>query len=247
MPHVGVLFEIRRVDTGLGECVSVVGGLPELANWDPFDPKAHAALALHTNSSKYPAWSMASPVWISISAEDAWDNVASGDDDDCELPLHSPGDATAGATFQGAEAKVDEVVDVSPPCPANGLLERQESSSFRVEYKFVKDRRRMPDHGPSFQWEDAIANRRVLIPSEPGSIWIVSDSKFNDGKEPTVTRTSLAEILARREDADPEWTHDTDRFAPEWGLPEREETSTPGSCRTASSCSRHTTSTILML
>eukprot|EP00443_Scrippsiella_acuminata_P115679 CAMPEP_0115765798 /NCGR_PEP_ID=MMETSP0272-20121206/102780_1 /TAXON_ID=71861 /ORGANISM="Scrippsiella trochoidea, Strain CCMP3099" /LENGTH=204 /DNA_ID=CAMNT_0003211665 /DNA_START=59 /DNA_END=670 /DNA_ORIENTATION=- len=204
MPHIGVLFEIRRAETRPGECVSVVGSRPELGNWDPFDYKAAAGLGLRTSA-------------VLEEQEDLPSSTVP------DSPAAGTGGAATSAGGSGGSSPGDAYV--------------------RLEYKYVKDRRQMPDGGPSIQWEECIANRRVMIPREHGSIWIVSDLSFNQNSEPQLVRTTLAEVLLRRGDLDPEWTS-RDADAPEWSMPHQENLSSPGSV--ATSCSRHTTSTILM-
>lgn len=242
MPHIGLLFEIRRAETRPGESVSIVGGCPELNNWDPFDPSG--GLQLRTGGSQYPCWAMSAPVWIEL---------GSG---------ASPGfrECVEDETRTGWEAEAEAYDDWDPPdhdtsAPGTPDLHAAFAATnfaegggtlLRLEYKYLKDRRQVPDAvGPSIQWEDCIANRRVVLPQEHGSMWIVSDSRFNDHSDPLVTRTTLAEVLARRGDLDPAWTSRpriSDPEAHESAIAHFEELSSPASM--ATTCSRHTTSTI---
>lgn len=259
MPHIGVLFEVRRAETRPGETLSVVGGRPELGNWDPFDYKAAAGLQLRTAATQYPRWSMSAPVWIELGG---------GDDDDEEEESPSSRDGADSAVSEvttpasryehagSADCLAQDDAALGPSISDNAVAWSRDGAFIRLEYKYVKDRRQLKDL-PSIQWEDSIADRRVMIPQEPGSIWIVSDVKFNDSSEPLIRRTTLAEVLARRVDLDPEWTsyqrvqrvQELDFEAPEWAMPHREGSapnlSSPGSFST--DFSQHTTSTILMM
>mmetsp|Transcript_147094 Transcript_147094/g.366870 ORF Transcript_147094/g.366870 Transcript_147094/m.366870 type:complete len:253 (-) Transcript_147094:160-918(-) len=252
MPHIGVLFEIRRAETRPGECVSVVGSRPELGNWDPFDYKAAAGLGLRTSAAQYPSWAMSAPVWIELGKHGHRGGRSgflsegeSGDEEEDE-------DREEECGLEEQEDLPSSTVPDSPAAGTGGAATSAGGSGgsspgdayVRLEYKYVKDRRQMPDGGPSIQWEECIANRRVMIPREHGSIWIVSDLSFNQNSEPQLVRTTLAEVLLRRGDLDPEWTS-RDADAPEWSMPHQENLSSPGSV--ATSCSRHTTSTILMM
>lgn len=225
----------------------MVGNRPELGNWDPFDCAA-AGLQLRTGAAQYPCWAMSAPVWIELGtggrgrfadgggADEEDEEDADGEAQDSNEEEDSDhGAETPGSS--GAAALVGAGV---------GLAPARQGDFVRLEYKYVKDRRQMPDGGPSIQWEESIANRRVMVPQEHGSMWIISDLRFNDNSEPQIRRTTLAEVLARRVDLDPEWTsHQRDIEAPEWAVPHREDLSSPGSGTT--SCSRHTTSTVFMM
>jgi len=243
MPHIGVLFEIRSAETRPGELVSVVGGRPELSNWDPFDFKVAPGLQLRTGAKQYPCWAMSAPVWIQIPVDGcspqrdkdtgSWSDPESRSDGSPPIsPLPAMAQAAGGGGGRG---------ELLPGSWLGGAEE--ELPPVRLEYKYVKDRRQLRDCGPSVQWEDCIANRKVTIPQEHGSIWIVSDHRFNEAGEPRITRTTLAEVLSRRGDLDPEWTvFQRDVDAPEWAGSYREELSSPGSVETSSS--HHTTSTV---
>jgi len=228
MPHIGVLFEIRNSETRPGELVSIVGSSNELGNWDPFDNKAAASLQLITSDNQYPCWAMSAPVWIELSRGhqnladlESWDEMTP---ENSESP--TPNSSLQFTPKTGKDAEDD-----------------LQSDSVVIEYKYLKDRRQLGDY-PSVLWEDHIANRRVMLPAEYGSIWLISDGRFNDSSEPTVTRTSLAEVLQRRGSLDPEWTsrQAAASMSPEWELPHREDSS-PGSVRTT--WSQRSTSTIL--
>uniref|UniRef100_A0A7S2QMJ7 CBM20 domain-containing protein n=1 Tax=Zooxanthella nutricula TaxID=1333877 RepID=A0A7S2QMJ7_9DINO len=245
MPHIGVLFEVRRAETRPGECVSVVGSRPELGSWDPFDQKAVASRQLRTSAAQYPGWAMSAPVWIELGADGPrWRAAAATPDGSEEDEKDSEADEPSDLDSE-EDASAPASPSVRRSGAGAGISGHASSGDFvRLEYKYIKDRRNADEGGPSIQWEDSIGNRRVMIPQEHGSIWIVSDIRFNDNTEPTIARTTLAEVLARRGDLDPEWTSQ-DVSAPEWMMPHREELSSPGSA--ATSCSRHTTSTIFMM
>jgi hypothetical protein len=54
------------------------------------------------------------------------------------------------------------------------------SSCLALEYKYVRDRQALDsDPKARYGWEDAIRNRRALIPCEDGAIYIVSDADWN--------------------------------------------------------------------
>lgn len=258
MPHIGVLFEVRRVETRPGEAVSVVGSRPELGNWDPF--WAASGLSMRTGATQYPCWAMPAPVWIELG-----DHTHRGFSMD-EVDSHESASPVLGAS----SPKVLEFASETPrtplvekdgraasssaraadEVPAEGAGASAASRGFvRLEYKYVKDRQQVREGGPSIQWEDCIANRKVVLPEEHGSIWIVSDECWNNSIEPTVTRTSLAEVLSRREHLDPEWTSisSKDMTAPEWSEMFHQVAHSPGEFSNSSrggSSSHHTTSTV---
>eukprot|EP00441_Pelagodinium_beii_P014665 CAMPEP_0197664702 /NCGR_PEP_ID=MMETSP1338-20131121/58801_1 /TAXON_ID=43686 ORGANISM="Pelagodinium beii, Strain RCC1491" /NCGR_SAMPLE_ID=MMETSP1338 /ASSEMBLY_ACC=CAM_ASM_000754 /LENGTH=206 /DNA_ID=CAMNT_0043243397 /DNA_START=16 /DNA_END=633 /DNA_ORIENTATION=+ len=191
MPHIGVIFEIRQCESRPGETVSIVGASRELGNWDPFDYKAAASLELRTSDAQYPCWAMSAPVWIELSQghqvysdfAESWGEITP-EDSEARTPT---------STLHDSPKKADEEQ------PEDSFVQVQ------VEYKYLKDRRKLHDF-PSILWEDHIANRRITLPAEYGSIWLISDGRFNESSEPTITRTSLAEVLQRRGSLDPEWT-----------------------------------------
>lgn len=239
MPHIAVIFEIRRAETRPGEVVSVVGSVPELGDWDPFDCDA-APLQLHTSTAQYPRWGMTAPVQIELSS--------GGDDGGAEMAERWDADfeeEVDDCTFSVPESPCGTISQVTS---AEGLPPTQ---FVRLEYKFVRDRRQLKEGGPSIQWEECIPNRRVMIPREHGSIWIIADSAFNQAGEPQVSRRTLTEVLARRRDLDPEWTtsaHWDNREAPESERPPTEGLSSRGSVGTdLTSYSGHTTSTVFKL
>uniref|UniRef100_A0A7S4R3R5 CBM20 domain-containing protein n=1 Tax=Alexandrium monilatum TaxID=311494 RepID=A0A7S4R3R5_9DINO len=245
MPHIGVLFEVRSAETRPGELVSVVGSRPELSNWDPFDFKVAAGLQLRTGAKQYPCWAMSAPIWIQIPSGDG--SMLSRDKDTSSWsdPESSDGSSPVSPYPTGTPQALFR--SRTETAGAGGAVAgSEEPPSMRLEYKYVKDRRQLRDCGPSVQWEDCIANRRVNIPQEHGSIWIVSDQRFNEAGEPRITRTTLAEVLSRRGDLDPEWTFlQRDVNAPEWAGTHGEELSSPGSVETSSS--HHTTSTVFFV
>lgn len=66
--------------------------------------------------------------------------------------------------------------------------------SFSLEYKYIRDRKALDIQGPRYRWEDSSSNRKVIIPYEDGSIFIVSDSCWNDADVPAVVKRWLAPI-----------------------------------------------------
>eukprot|EP00442_Polarella_glacialis_P020314 CAMPEP_0115094780 /NCGR_PEP_ID=MMETSP0227-20121206/28597_1 /TAXON_ID=89957 /ORGANISM="Polarella glacialis, Strain CCMP 1383" /LENGTH=251 /DNA_ID=CAMNT_0002487919 /DNA_START=51 /DNA_END=806 /DNA_ORIENTATION=- len=251
MPHVGLLFEIRGAETRPGEIVSIVGARPELGTWDPFDYKAAAKLQLRTGV-QYPCWAMSAPVWIELGGDQAgfgfFDSEGASPEDrgdswsaDAQTPMVR-GDSSEAEQVRGDSLEASSCSDAAEGAVCESIL---------LEYKYLKDRRQLQDF-PSIQWEDCIANRKVMIPAEHGSIWLVSDTKFNESSEPKVRQTTLAEVLLLRGNLDPEWTSNThqDGDPPERTMPQLEDQSeTPGSDATgcSSRVSHHTSSTIFRM
>merc|ERR1719464_1753641 len=75
MPEIGVIFEVRRVETLPGETVRVSGECQELGQWDPSksasDPhenngKVGDILRLRTGPLSYPRWFSPALVWIQL-------------------------------------------------------------------------------------------------------------------------------------------------------------------------------------
>ncbi|CAE8685835.1 unnamed protein product [Polarella glacialis] len=252
MCRVGVLFELRHADTRPGEVVSVVGSRTEMGSWDCYT----SGLQLRTGASCYPCWAMLAPVWVKPESLDG--SMSSSMD-------RQLSEESAFSNYPGTPGPEREPAATS--CGESGVVEDASAPDLpqvlHVEYKYVKDRRQLKDHeGPSIQWEDSIVNRSVTLPFEPGSIWIVSDSKFNDAREPPrITRTTLVEILAHsptmhdgphpprlcqgRDELDMETrqSHPKDFPAPEWsGWEHEDDESSLHSGGT--SFSQHTTSTL---
>jgi len=232
MLRIGIVFELQHAETKPGETVRVVGDCMELGDWDPYDPCHGEMLELRTGPSLYPRWALSTPVWLQLP-----------DGKDCK-ELHRDYE-----DMQPDDMSIPETPRI-PHAPENdcACYSFGDHSSVYIEYKFVRDRRRLEEHGPSVQWEDSIVNRRVMLPREPGTIWIVSDVGFNAGGLPRVSRTSLDELMQRIGDMDPEWTMRHSMIprvrspSPEWGGRHYEEdlVSSPRSQ------SGHTTSTILL-
>ncbi|CAK9082651.1 Pyruvate [Durusdinium trenchii] len=223
MGRIGLLFELRHAETRPGETVTVVGARGELGAWDCY----RSGLQLRTGASCYPYWAMLAPVWVSPGIDGSSASL-------CRSQVRRVRDASV-------IPEEPEVVS----CGDSGEVEDARNSNFiQVEYKYVKDRRQVKDCGPSIQWEDSIANRMVSLPFEPGSIWIISDSKFNDAREqPKVIRTSLVEILSRRDKLDMEFRESLqDAHSSEWSGREEDDESSHHSWGT--NWSHHTTSTI---
>jgi len=246
-PSIGVLFELRCARTRPGECVSVVGGYQELGAWDPYAQRQNT-LQLCTGAVCYPRWAMLTPVRVSIGSEEGGS-------------VSNLAEVLRDVPEEEHEDPEDEHLEEEEParCPSQTSFDEGQNM-LRLEYKYVRDRRGMTDSGPSIQWEDSIANRSVLLPAEPGSIWIVSDTAFNEaGETPTVTRASLVDILSRQEALTMACTTSAPMsknanvssrlpLAPEWAGNDREEderslasVQTSNSCNSRVSC--HTTST----
>jgi len=241
---VGILFEVRHAETRPGELVGVVGDLPELGAWDAYT----SALQLHTGSACYPLWATLTPRQVEIGSEDgsrpgtprAWEDSKDKDisnEASAELP-------------PAEEEEADEWGSPRAPLRGGGFGHHPSSEFLHIQYKYVKDRRQLRDNGPSILWESCIANRSVAIPLEPGSVWIVSDAKFNESREPPkLTRTTLIEILARQNSlgvgTGGKRSHQrlADTTAPEWtGREPEEDLESHASSLTTES--HHTPSTI---
>eukprot|EP00427_Karlodinium_veneficum_P065361 CAMPEP_0169313198 /NCGR_PEP_ID=MMETSP1017-20121227/4453_1 /TAXON_ID=342587 /ORGANISM="Karlodinium micrum, Strain CCMP2283" /LENGTH=225 /DNA_ID=CAMNT_0009407047 /DNA_START=68 /DNA_END=742 /DNA_ORIENTATION=+ len=225
MPHIGLLFEIRCAETKPGEVISIVGGLEELGTWDPYDCKSGAARQLKTGPQRYPSWAMPMPVWVELD-EDAPSNHTQDEhfDEESEPP------STPGSPTQSTTQRELDSCEESCDGELRGGPVKIDKTFVKVEYKYVKDRRQFSG-GPTMQWEDCIANRSVTLPCEHGSMWIISDTRFNDSTEaPRLKRTSLAEVLEHRGGLDPEWTsHQKVSPSPEWTGRDNEDISSPGS------------------
>mmetsp|Transcript_30297 Transcript_30297/g.56783 ORF Transcript_30297/g.56783 Transcript_30297/m.56783 type:complete len:242 (+) Transcript_30297:121-846(+) len=236
MGRLGLLFELRHAETRPGEMVTVVGARTELGAWDCYT----SGLQLRTGASCYPCWAMLAPVWVSPGTSDSSASLCRSQD------LDTPGHSIASPRIVRDASVIPEEPEVVSSGDS-GEAEASHASQFiHIEYKYVKDRRQVKDCGPSIQWEDSIANRMVSLPFEPGSIWIISDSKFNDVREqPRIVRTTLVEILARRDKLDMEFRHSLQDVArsPEWSGLERED---DGSSHHSggTNWSHHTTSTV---
>eukprot|EP00931_Biecheleriopsis_adriatica_P119226 TRINITY_DN94478_c0_g1_i1.p1 TRINITY_DN94478_c0_g1~~TRINITY_DN94478_c0_g1_i1.p1 ORF type:complete len:243 (-),score=35.67 TRINITY_DN94478_c0_g1_i1:43-771(-) len=237
MGRIGLLFELRHAETRPGEIVSVVGSHPELGSWDCYT----SSLQLRTGASCYPCWAMLAPAWIAPGSEDSLASMNNRllSQEDTESQVSSP---RAG--------RDPEVIPGEPEVVSSGASADSEPQFINIEYKYVKDRRQMKDCGLSIEWEDSIANRSVRLPFEPGSIWIISDTKFDYAREPPrVTRTTLVEILARRDELDLEFRRSTKESAPapEWSGWEQEEEDRLSHHSGGTSFSHHTTSTVGIL
>uniref|UniRef100_A0A7S0AKV0 CBM20 domain-containing protein n=1 Tax=Pyrodinium bahamense TaxID=73915 RepID=A0A7S0AKV0_9DINO len=75
-----------------------------------------------------------------------------------------------------------------------------------VEYKYVRDRRRVDGGRRPVQWEAYIPNRQVSLPVEAeASVWIVSDAQWNYTGEQKVLRATPQQLASRWCALDPEW------------------------------------------
>mmetsp|Transcript_2861 Transcript_2861/g.4120 ORF Transcript_2861/g.4120 Transcript_2861/m.4120 type:complete len:241 (+) Transcript_2861:72-794(+) len=235
MGRLGLLFEMRHAETRPGETVTVVGARTELGAWDCYT----SGLQLRTGASCYPCWAMLAPVWVSPETSDSSASL-------CRSDLDTPGHSVASPRIVRDASVIPEEPEVVSSGDSGEAEASQASHFIHIEYKYVKDRRQVKDCGPSIQWEDSIANRLVSLPFEPGSIWIISDSKFNDVREqPRIVRTTLVEILARRDKLDMEFRHSLQdvSHSPEWSGREHED---DGSSHHSggTNWSHHTTSTV---
>lgn len=234
MTRIGLLFELKRVETRPGETVRVVGDRPELGQWNPFDPNTNSTLELRTGATSYPRWGLLSPVWINIGRNSSITREVSEMEVEGLLSaeaLSTPRSLRKDGSCEDFDSNNDESHSEIP-------------SMIQVEYKYIKDRKKLAGPGPSVQWEDSIQNRRVVLPCEQGSIWIVSDTRFNDHGSPEVMRASLPEVVKRWCDIDPEWTcqGNEHRASPEWS--EWNGDAAPASpCSSKTYWSGHTTST----
>eukprot|EP00929_Paragymnodinium_shiwhaense_P075528 TRINITY_DN38614_c0_g4_i1.p1 TRINITY_DN38614_c0_g4~~TRINITY_DN38614_c0_g4_i1.p1 ORF type:complete len:329 (-),score=46.79 TRINITY_DN38614_c0_g4_i1:107-1093(-) len=208
---VGVLFMVRHAETRLGESVRVVGGAPEMAAWNVFDNSGELSnLQMVTNQMLYPQWQMLAPVWVRLPEEDA-----------VQQKSHrlQPGSSENSLVSEACDSQRRREHRRSSDRSARASREEAFSSDssaaqgeyggrLQLEYKYVKDRRRLNDDGVSFVWEDQIANRFVQLPREPGSIWLVADQAFNVNREPPrIVRTTLAEVISLHQQMQPERTH----------------------------------------
>jgi len=68
-----------------------------------------------------------------------------------------------------------------------------------IEYKFMRDQSGLcGNYVHNFVSEDDIENRQVSLPSEDGSMWIISDAHWNSSTEdPIITRACLSKVLSR--------------------------------------------------
>jgi len=75
-----------------------------------------------------------------------------------------------------------------------------------IEYKFVRDQRELSGNSDGFIWEDDINNRRISLPLTDGSIWIISDARWDSRSEdPIITSSRLSDVLSRLSSLDPDW------------------------------------------
>mmetsp|Transcript_36792 Transcript_36792/g.84740 ORF Transcript_36792/g.84740 Transcript_36792/m.84740 type:complete len:253 (-) Transcript_36792:161-919(-) len=245
MDRVGLIFELGYAETQPGEKVCVVGNHPALGNWQLGAKEVRDNQELRTGPGIYPQWANLNTVWLTFDrglphpAEALEQQLAVS-------PLSYSLDDLDFAPTPESPASPDcaDFGEENPQCDREMIC---------VEYKFVKDRSGVADRGPRLQWEDRIPNRRVLIPRQQGTIWVVRDCKFNDGHQEAVARASLPEVAKRLfalHELDPEWTtrREVDELdAPEWcqvakaRSGEKEECPSPRSGNTR--MSGHTTST----
>eukprot|EP00929_Paragymnodinium_shiwhaense_P051580 TRINITY_DN25937_c0_g1_i1.p1 TRINITY_DN25937_c0_g1~~TRINITY_DN25937_c0_g1_i1.p1 ORF type:complete len:277 (+),score=17.70 TRINITY_DN25937_c0_g1_i1:134-964(+) len=237
--YIGLIFENRFVETRPGESVSVVGSGRELSSWDPYD-RHREKLQLMTDARTYPQWLMPVPVWLQI--DQGEENRALAPDSRCDSIANSNLEDTILESLPNSWPNSPQVSQSS----GNSELTQGPAPDFvRIEYKYVKGRQVAAGGGVSIQWEDHIANRRADIPRDHGSIWVISDHKFNDARPPVITRTTLAEVLHRRESLDPEWTQRRHpALDPEWSGADFDGVSNPESRLTV--LSHDTTSTLAL-
>lgn len=199
MPQVGILFEINHAESLPGETVRVVGNRPELGAWDPSSAASSGAqedtLQLRTGAVRYPRWSTVTPTWMDFDEEELLDQM--------ELEVEFE-DIIPDGWMGGRKHSMGSSTDSSTATPPSHA-----SSSalcfpvMEVEYKYVKDSRQLSTVGSPFSWEQG-ANRRVAVPMEPGSMWLVSDAHWSTDQPPTISRIVQAELLARCMELDPD-------------------------------------------
>mmetsp|Transcript_4528 Transcript_4528/g.13208 ORF Transcript_4528/g.13208 Transcript_4528/m.13208 type:complete len:482 (+) Transcript_4528:98-1543(+) len=107
------------------------------------------------------------------------------EDDDEEFAVLRPDSATQSTM-------------ATPPSPGD-------SRTLEIEYKYLKDTQQSPYGKKGFQWEDDVKNRRLRLPCEPGSIWLVSDAEWNSDRQGRVSRLVQADLLSRCMQLDPEF------------------------------------------
>lgn len=215
MPSVGVIFEIRQAETLPGETLRVVGGAPELGAWNPSGGKARGPasaeadmLRLKTGALSYPRWSMSAPVWINFqdSSKESGspdfsqrhvETISTMDGFDDSPTMDSLDTVSSEPSTPRAPARSHDMDLITPGC----------TSVLEVEYKFLMDLRQLAGDGAGrYKWEEKIENRRVLLPQEPGSIWLVSDALWNSDEPASVSRIEDADIVARCLELDPDHT-----------------------------------------
>jgi len=207
MPTIGLLFEICRAETLPGEIIHVSGNRQELGHWDPCTAMlavdgamgAGSPLQLRTSVLSYPCWSMAAPVWVRF-GEDG------NEEQGCGTPLSTRDSTECPSTTASDDGEENPPCSVSLELHAPGTLggARDREQTLEIEYKYVKNLRlHAHESSPAFEWEDRIHNRRVAVPLEPGSTWLISDFLWNSDKPVRVTRIARAEMQWRRLRLDP--------------------------------------------
>lgn len=207
MPSVGVIFEIRKAQTLPGEAIRVAGARPELGAWDPRGVVAmqlgdEDILRLKTGALRYPNWSMSAPVWFNFEHEavnEELKEAAEGADSDSLSTVDSLDSASSSAATPQASTPKREQTETDFGIP-NG------TKTITLEYKFLKDRRQLQgDDVSSLQWESKIENRRVSVPLEPGSMWLVSDERWELDEPARASRVVQADVLSLCMELDPEY------------------------------------------
>mmetsp|Transcript_22926 Transcript_22926/g.53655 ORF Transcript_22926/g.53655 Transcript_22926/m.53655 type:complete len:245 (-) Transcript_22926:183-917(-) len=205
MLRIGLVFELGYAETQPGEKVYVVGNHPALGNWQLGAKDVRETQELRTGPGLYPQWANLNTVWLAFDKDAAF----------------SEGNLSSCYNLDDIDENLESASTPSSPRSPDGTLEEpttaeRERELICVEYKFVKDR-----SGGRLQWEDKIPNRRVYLPRQQGTIWVVRDGCFNDGHQVKVSRTSLPEVAQRLYDLhelDPEWTtrSESDMDEPEY-------------------------------
>mmetsp|Transcript_86089 Transcript_86089/g.240904 ORF Transcript_86089/g.240904 Transcript_86089/m.240904 type:complete len:352 (+) Transcript_86089:72-1127(+) len=79
---------------------------------------------------------------------------------------------------------------------------RPGDTDFTIEYKYVVSRIAAASN---VGWEGIAENRQVVLPLEPGSLWLVTDAELGRLSAPIVSRTSTLEVRSRWASFTPEW------------------------------------------
>jgi len=196
---VGILFELRQAETLPGEKVRITGCSQELGAWDPQgaasdgrDGPETDPLQLRTSASCYPSWSMSAPLWIHFDSKAAEGKGEEG----CMSDLTT----TDGGSEPTTGTSTPRAATQASPCGSSGL------PTLEIEYKYVKDLgNALVGNGARYQWEDHISNRRIKVPQESGSLWLVSDAHWNLGEPAQIWRLSHADVVSRCAALDPEY------------------------------------------
>lgn len=217
---VGVLFHLDTADTKPGEFVYVVAahssGLSEKEA-----SKVTVRRRMLTSTSSYPKWGTPCPVWLepdqSMSDSSTTPSSTSSGSEACEvckqisweLAIEGAGrvqELCPVGSFNSSELESDDAgISFSSASSASCACSKQAASLFPmdksntlfVEYTYIKGPGYPLPGGPMsepvLEWEAPL--RRVSLPAEAGSVWIVSDKQFGEKGEPKVSPFSLPDML----------------------------------------------------